>query len=144
MKHVKIVFLLCTLFLALGVFAVQTGSGHEGKEEHQQGKARKAGMDMDELMKDLTAKLNLTADQQTKIRAILTEGHAQAQAISNDVSLSKEEKHSKMQANHDAMHAKVREQLTDDQKPKFDQFVQQMMQEHQHQGDHDKGEHNPK
>ena len=148
MKQVKAVFLFFTFFLAVGAFAAQPQTGQEGKEQHEHGsKARKAGMDVDDFMKDLTAKLNLTADQQTKIRAILVEGHEQARAVRDDASLSKEEKHTKMQAAHDAMQAKVRELLTDDQKPKFDQVMQDMMKEHDHGQmghDHDKGEHNPK
>jgi len=148
MKQVKAVFLFFTFFLALGAFAAQTPSAQEGKEHQEHGKAHKAGGDLDEFMKDLTAKLNLTADQQTKIRAILAEGHEQGRAIMNDTSLSKEEKHNKMQATHEAMQAKVRDLLTDDQKPKFDQVMQDMMKEHDHGHemghDHDKGEHNPK
>ena len=153
MKKIKAVFLFCTFFLAVGAFAAQSQtdqaqpqSGQEGKGYHEHGKARKAGADMDQLMKELTAKLNLSADQQTKMRAIMAEGHEQGRAIMNDTSLSQEEKHSKMQAAHDAMHAKAREVLTDDQKPKFDQIVQEKMKEHENQAghEHQKGEHNPK
>ena len=94
----------------------------------------------DDMMKDLTAKLNLTADQQTKIKAIMEEQHAQMRATMNDQSLSKEDKHAKMKSMHDSVHAKVRDILTDEQKPKFDAMVKDMennMHEHDKGADHD-------
>ena len=35
---------------------------------------------IDDMMQDLTTKLNLTADQQTKIKSILEENHQQMQS----------------------------------------------------------------
>ena len=81
---------------------------------------------MDDMMQELTTKLNLTADQQTKIKSIMEEQHEQMRATMNDQSMSKEEKHAKMKSMHDSIHAKVREVLTDDQKPKFDAMVKDM------------------
>ena len=86
-------------------------------------------------MKKLTAALDLSADQQTKIRAILEETQQQGHAVMNDTSLSKEEKEKKMQSTHEAAHAKIRELLNDDQKKKFNQMVQEM-QEHHHDHEH--------
>jgi len=62
----------------------------------------------------------------------------------NDQSLSKEDKHAKMKGMHDSVHAKVREVLTDDQKPKFDAMVKDMesnmhgMHDKDHDHNHDK------
>jgi periplasmic protein CpxP/Spy len=92
---------------------------------------------MDDMMQELTTKLNLTADQQTKIRSIMEEQHQQMQTTMNDQSLSKEDKHAKMKSMHDSVHAKVREVLTDEQKPKFDAMVKDM--ENNMNGMHGKG-----
>ena len=81
---------------------------------------------MDDMMQELTTKLNLTADQQTKIKSILEEQHEQMRTTMNDQSMSKEDKHAKMKSMHDSVHAKVREVLTDEQKPKFDAMVKDM------------------
>ena len=95
------------------------------------------GMSTDDMMKDLTTKLDLTADQQTKIKSILDETHQQMRATMNDQSLSKEDKHAKMMSMHDSAHAKVRDILTDEQKPKFDAMVKDM--ESKMNGMHGKG-----
>ena len=87
---------------------------------------------VDEHVKELSAKLNLTADQQTKVKAILEEHHQQMQAMMKDESMSKEDKHAKMESMHDSVHAKVREVLNDDQKTKFDAMVKDMEEQHMH------------
>ena len=135
MKKIKSVLLFCTFFLALAAFAVQAGAGHQGKEEHEHSQGHKTGNDLDEHMKKLTTALDLSADQQTKIRAILEETQQQGHTLMNDTSLSKEEKEKKMQNTHEAAHAKIRELLNDDQKKKFNQMVQEM-QEHHHDHEH--------
>ena len=81
---------------------------------------------VDDHVKELTTKLNLTADQQTKVKAILEENHQQMQATMKDESLSKEDKHARMKSMHDSIHSKVRDILTDEQKPKFDAMVKDM------------------
>ena len=42
MKKIKSVLLFCTFFLALAAFAVQAGAGHQGKEEHEHSRYRRA------------------------------------------------------------------------------------------------------
>jgi Spy/CpxP family protein refolding chaperone len=95
---------------------------------------------VDDHVKELTTKLNLTADQQTKVKAILEEHNQQMQAMMKDDSGSKEDRHAKMKSMHDSVHAKVREVLTDEQKPKFDAMVKDMennMHGHGKGADHD-------
>lgn len=82
----------------------------------------------------LAEKLNLTEDQQAKVKSILVDQHQQMRAIMDDSSLSQEDKKSKMQSLRDATHSKIREILNDDQKQKFDQMVQDMMREHSKEG----------
>lgn len=123
----------------MAAFAQQTTPAQENGD-HKQGNHMGPGMrSSDDLVKDLTTKLNLTADQQAKVKTILDENHQKMQATMKDESLSKEDKHAKMKAMHDSVHAQVRDILTDDQKPKFDAMVKDMENNmhSQHSGDKD-------
>src|SRR5215467_15401563 len=111
--------LLIACLFALAAFAQQNPPANEGGEHHQGQKAHNMPT-ADDLMKEFTAKLNLTADQQAKLKPILDEHLQQAQDLRKDTSLSKEDSRAKMAAIHNDLHAKVREVLTDEQKTKFD------------------------
>jgi Spy/CpxP family protein refolding chaperone len=132
MKAIRLFTLLAACLFAMAAFAQQNPPAQESGEHKSGGQMRSS----DDMMQELTTKLNLTADQQTKIKSILDETHQQMRATMNDQSLSKEDKHAKMKSMHDAIHAKVREVLTDEQKPKFDAMVKDM--ENNTHG-HDKG-----
>jgi len=140
MKLIRLATLLVACLFALAAGAQQNPPAQEGGA-HKHGGQMGPGMSTDDMIKDLTAKLNLTADQQAKIKTILDENHEQMRATMNDQSLSKEDKHAKMKSMHDSIHAKVREVLTDEQKTKFDAMVKDMennMHEKHGQGsDHD-------
>ena len=135
MKLIRLTTLLAASLFAMAAFAQQTAPAQENGEHKHGGQSGRMG-NMDDMMQELTTKLNLTADQQTKIKSIMEEQHEQMRATMNDRSMSKEEKHAKMKSMHDSIHAKVREVLTDEQKPKFDAMVKDM--ENNMHG-HDKG-----
>lgn len=133
MKLIRLATLLAACLFAMAAGAQQNPPAQEGGDHKHAGQMRSS----DDMVQDLTTKLNLTADQQTKIKSILDENHEQMRATMNDQSLSKEDKHAKMKSMHDAIHAKVREVLTNDQKPKFDAMVKDM--ENNMHGMHGKG-----
>lgn len=139
MKLMRFITLLAACLFALAAGAQQNPPAQESGD-HKHGAHMGPGMsNVDDHVKELTTKLNLTSDQQTKVKTILDEHHQQMKATMNDQSLSKEDKHAKMKGMHDSVHAKVREVLTDDQKPKFDAMVKDM-EDHthsQHSGDKD-------
>ena len=122
MKLIRLATLLAACLFALAVGAQQNTPAQESGEHKHGGQMHSS----DDMVQDLTTKLNLTADQQTKIKSILDEQHQQMRATMNDQSLSKEDKHAKMKSMHDSIHAKVREVLTEEQKPKFDAMVKDM------------------
>lgn len=132
MKAIRLFTLLAACLFAMAAGAQQNPPAQENGEHKHGGQMRSS----DDMMQELSTKLNLTADQQTKVKAILEENHQQMQAMMKDDSMSKEDKHAKMKSMHDAIHAKVREVLTDEQKPKFDAMVKDM--ENNMHG-HDKG-----
>jgi protein CpxP len=122
MKLMRILTLLAACLFAMAALSQQNPPAQESGEHKHGGQMGTT----DDLMKELTTKLDLTTDQQSRVRAILDEHHQQAKATMNDQSLSKEDKHAKMKSMHDSVHAKVREVLTDEQKPKFDAMVKDM------------------
>lgn len=137
MKKIRILTFVAACLFAMAAIAQQNTPAQEGGKH---GGHMGPGMgNVDDHVKQLSDKLNLTADQQTKVKAILEDTHQQAESLMKDDSMSREDKHAKMKSLHDSTHAKVRDVLTGEQKPKFDAMVKDM-ENHmhsQHTGDKD-------
>jgi Spy/CpxP family protein refolding chaperone len=69
---------------------------------------------------ELTKKLSLTADQQTKVGAILKDAREQGKAVKDDTSLSKDDRRNKMRDIAKTAHDQIRALLTADQQKTFD------------------------
>lgn len=138
MKWMRLLTLLAACLFSMAALAQQNPPA-QPSGDHKNGQMGPGMGNVDDHVKELTTKLNLTADQQTKVKAILEENHQQMQTTMKDESLSKEDKHAKMKEMHESVHAKVRDVLTDDQKPKFDAMVKDMDERmhSQHAGDKD-------
>ncbi|HEY1938204.1 MAG TPA: hypothetical protein VGJ33_09750 [Candidatus Angelobacter sp.] len=80
---------------------------------------------IDDQVRVLSDRLNLSADQQTKVKNALEDQHSQAMTVVQDNSLAREDKIQKIHALRQATIDKVRTSLNDDQKKKFDLMVQQ-------------------
>ncbi len=76
-------------------------------------------------LKVLSEKLDLTGDQQAKIKPILREMHDGTQKLVQDESMSREERRDKVRACREKADKKIREVLNDDQKKKLDQLEQE-------------------
>jgi Spy/CpxP family protein refolding chaperone len=74
----------------------------------------------------LTQKLNLTADQQTQVKAIDEDTAKQMMAVRNDTTLSQDDKRTKMMGIRKSSQDKIRAILTDDQKTKYDAMQAEM------------------
>lgn len=77
-------------------------------------------------MEMLTQRLNLTADQQTQVKAIQQETGRQMMAVRSDSSLSQDQQRSKMMDIRKSSQDKIRAVLTDDQKTKYDAMQAEM------------------
>jgi protein CpxP len=130
MKSMRLLTLLAACLFAMGAFAQQNPPATESGEHKHGGRMGHEMGSVDDHVKELSTKLNLTADQQTKVKAVLEENRQQMQAMMKDESMSRKDKHAKMQGMHDSVHAKVREVLNDDQKTKFDAMVKDMERKH--------------
>jgi len=80
---------------------------------------------IDDQVKMLTQELNLTPDQQTKLKSVLEDQHSQAMTIMNDSSTPREDKVQKIRSLRETTISKARAMLTDDQKKKLDAMLQE-------------------
>ncbi|HEY3930149.1 MAG TPA: hypothetical protein VGL89_17385 [Candidatus Koribacter sp.] len=80
---------------------------------------------VDEHLKVLSAKLDLTADQQAKIRPILEEIQASAEKVMEDPNLTADARHEKLRALHVKAAKEAREYLSTEQQEKMDAMMQE-------------------
>src|ERR1700683_4003882 len=88
--------------------AQDNGGGHRGQ------------MDPAQRTQELTKKLNLTSDQQTKVQQILQSESSQMESLRSDSSLSQQDRHSKMMDIHQAADRQIRALLAPDQQKRWD------------------------
>jgi hypothetical protein len=119
MKRLSLIALVAVLSLAFPVCAQQASSP-----------VNAAVAPVDQHLKMLAEKLDLTADQQEKARPILQQLHDDSQKIADDKSLSHEELMEKMHPVFMKADKALREFLTDEQKTKLDTMEQQMHPQH--------------
>jgi len=80
-------------------------------------------------LKMLTEKLNLTEDQQAKLKPILEDQSKQMKAIHDDA-LAPADKQAKMKEVHESSAEKINAVLTPDQQAEWKQMRQEMMEKH--------------
>ena len=113
MNRFRLLAIGTTVIFALTVVAQQTtrhGDGVPTVQGH---------------LKLLTEKLDLTGDQQAKIKPILQELHDATQKLVQDKSMSREERLENVRAWREKADKKIRKILNDDQKKKLDQLEQE-------------------
>src|SRR5580704_10162534 len=79
---------------------------------------------VEEQLKVLTQKLDLTVDQKPKVKAILQELHDATQKLVQDEAMSNEQLLDKVRPLRLKADKQLREILSDDQKKKLDQYLQ--------------------
>ena len=81
-------------------------------------------------LKMLTEKLDLTEDQQAKLKTILEDESTQMQNLHHDTSMAPEDRRAKMKELHESSTEKINAVLTPDQQSKWKQMKQEMMEKH--------------
>jgi Spy/CpxP family protein refolding chaperone len=76
----------------------------------------------DDQLKHLSQTLNLSDDQQAKLKPILEDQHKQMQQLWNDNSMSRQDRFSKMRGLRENADTQIKSVLNDDQQKKFDQM----------------------
>jgi len=85
---------------------------------------------VDQHLRMLSEKLNLTDDQKAKLKPILQDNMEQIKAVRENSSFSEEQKHAKLKSIHDSMHDQINAMLTPKQQAKFKQIRQEQMAKH--------------
>jgi Spy/CpxP family protein refolding chaperone len=127
----KLILSLLAAVLALGGTSVwaQMEQGQAGG----QGSAMGHGpMSPDQRLQMMTKQLNLTADQQEKIKPLLESESQQMQTLRGDTSLSREDRMSKMMQIRQSTNDQIKSSLNPDQQQKFEQMMSH--QGHRHGG----------
>jgi Spy/CpxP family protein refolding chaperone len=123
-KYLWILTLLLSLSgLSAGLAAAQYQGGGYGRPQGGDGQRRP--MSVDERVKRMTKDLNLTTDQQTKVKSILEDEQKKAQDLRNDTSSDRQTMRQKMMQLRQDTSDQVRALLDDKQKEKFDKMEQQ-------------------
>jgi len=78
----------------------------------------------DDQLRILTVKLDLTDDQQAKVKPILQELHDATVKISQNQSLSREDRLARVRPIRYKAHDQIREILSDEQKKRLEQYMQ--------------------
>jgi protein CpxP len=94
-------------------------SGQPGAGRHMGGRPM---MSVDDQVKHLSKKLNLSSDQQAKLKPILEDQRTQMEAAHNDASLSKQDRMSKMQDLRKSSDEQIKAVLNPDQQKNFDKM----------------------
>jgi periplasmic protein CpxP/Spy len=122
-------FLATLLSLGLGAFAQDTqeappppAAGQGNGQGMGRGMGRRPMESVDDQIKHLSKKLNLSADQQAKLKPIFEDQRKQMDAIHSDTSLSREDRFSKMQTLRQSSDTQIKSVLTDDQQKSFDKM----------------------
>ncbi len=132
MKKLVGVFALSALLSFAGGAVAQSqqaATGGTSENSANQQHARRQ-IDPQKQVEHMAKKLNLSADQKSQLLPILTARHDQEESLRNDTSLSREDRHTKMQSIRSESETKIRAVLTDDQKQSYTQMHQQMHEHH--------------
>jgi len=113
------------LIVALTAPAQQTATGPGGTDKDERGQrgAQDDVPTVETRLKVLTEKLDLTGDQQAKVKPIIQEMNDATQKLVLDKSLSREERLAKVRPQRYKADKLIREILSDDQKKKLDQYL---------------------
>ena len=121
MKKVLICALLAITVACLGtaLYAQDTMSQGQGMG---QGGMHHMQMSPEQRLQRMTQQLNLTSDQQQKIKPVLEQEQQQMQTLHGDTSMSQQDRMSKMQQIRQGTNDQIKSVLTPDQQQKFAQM----------------------
>jgi Spy/CpxP family protein refolding chaperone len=113
------------LIVALAASAQQASTASVGPDNnHGRGNAEAGVPSVEQQLKVLTGKLDLTSDQQAKFTTILQQLHDATVKLMQDSSLTNEERLEKIRPQRYKARDEMRAVLNDDQKQKLDEYLQ--------------------
>lgn len=120
MQRFRVLAIAATMIFALVAVAQQ--STQSGAPAHKM-------PSVDDHLKMLSDKLDLTAEQQEQIRPVLAHMQDEMQKVMNDQSLSREERHNQMKTIFEKANKDAAQYLSDEQKQKLEAMEKE---QHQH------------
>jgi len=114
--------LACLLLGAMAVFAQEPAAPPPGGGGWQHGQMPTA----DQRLQRMTQALNLTEDQQAKIKPILENESTQMQSLRSDSSLSQEDRFAKMKQLRESTSSQINPILTADQQKQYAEMMSRM------------------
>ncbi len=115
----KKLILPATLAIAIALMGVSAWAQGQMAPGQGGGQMGHGPMSADQRLQMLTKRLNLTADQQEKIKPMLESESQQMQALHQDTSLSQADRMSKMKQIRQGTNEQIKSTLTSDQQQKF-------------------------
>jgi protein CpxP len=97
-------------------------SNQQAQPSHERGAWHHGPQDPAQRTQELTKKLNLTSDQQTKVQDIFQSAHSQMEGLRQDSSLSQQDRRAKMMDIHKSADSQVRALLDSNQQTKWDEM----------------------
>ena len=136
MKKMRTMIFLCIALFAISAFATQSQQQPSSPPPSTQGTQPSTSQpaqgdhpqmpSIDEQVQRLSDRINLSNDQQAKVKTILEDQHTQAVTLMKDDSVSQDDKRQKFMALRQTTISKIKDALNDDQKKKFDAYLQEM------------------
>ncbi len=128
--------------VAVPFAAAQDSSPNNQQSSADNGRWHHGPPDPARRTQELTKKLQLTSDQQTKVQDILQSEHSQMESLRHDSSLSERDRRSKMMDMHKSTDTQIRALLDSTQQKKWDEMQAERGQwGHGHHGAPDGGDH---
>jgi protein CpxP len=122
-KHFLLVLIAAGLITMGTTFgAAQDSMSHDQQASSQDSEHMHHGMDPAKRTAELTKKLNLTSDQQSKVQSILQSEKSQMESLHQDSSTSQQDRHSKMMDIHKTSSDQIRGLLDSNQQKKWDEM----------------------
>jgi hypothetical protein len=123
-KHPLLVLIAAGVISIAAPFATAQSSPSDSPQPPSQdnGMRRRGGMDPAQHTQELTQKLKLNSDQQSKVLSIYESAKSQMEGLRKDSSMSQEDRRSKMMEIRKNTDAQVREVLDSNQQRKWDEM----------------------
>ena len=126
LKQYLLVLLAASLISIAAPFAAAQSSNDSPPNNQQpsqgNGGWHHAPPDPAQRTQELTKKLKLTSDQQTKVQDILQSEHSQMESLHQDASLSQQDRHGKMMDIRKTTDTQIRALLDSNQQKKWDEM----------------------
>ena len=122
-KLLPVILAASLIAIAVPFAAAQSGNDNQSAPPAQDNGGRHHGPpDPAQRTQELTNKLKLTSEQQTKVQGILESEHTQMESLHQDSSLSQQDRHSKMMDIHQTTDTQIRALLDPNQQKKWDEM----------------------